>query len=401
MKIYEIGTGYTSIPADKGAATEIVIENLSRALVSLGHDVTVVDIANQNRLPTELPIVEVTMPKGFEATDEALGFRHKLKRVVYSVRLAGVLRRLLNSTCEHVVLHFHNQYNAFFFLKLVPRRLRNRAFMCYTNHSGSWNGEWDEISGVIRRRYFQEAYAQKHADAVLVLNEKTASNLMEHLSVSAERVHLAVNGVDISTYRPLSREEGDAARAKLFSPGAHFVFQSGSVCKNKGQLMSARCLKKRLKEDSNCYFVFAGGIIDAEYLETILDFAKSEGIERQIVYLGEKSPGPELAKLYAAADVCVLPSSYESFGMAALEALSCGTPVLRRSVGRTVAFASEDEGMFSFSDEGEYAALMDRFLDLSEIERELLSKNARNSSVSKYSWEVVARDFVSLLERIR
>lgn len=119
MRIFEIGTGYTSIPADKGAATAIVVDNLSRSLINLGHDVTVVDIEDPNRLPTDLPILEVPMPKGFGVTDEALGIKHKLKRVVYSLKLSGVLKGILREVPdgERAVLHFHNQYNAFFSLK--------------------------------------------------------------------------------------------------------------------------------------------------------------------------------------------------------------------------------------------------------------------------------------------
>ena len=129
MRIFEIGTGYTSIPADKGAATEIVVDNLSRSLIKLGHDVTVVDIEDPNRLPTDLPILEVPMPKGFGATDEALGVKHKLKRVVYSIKLAGVLKRVLRQlpAGEKALLHFPNQYNAFFFYRLVPSRLRKKV----------------------------------------------------------------------------------------------------------------------------------------------------------------------------------------------------------------------------------------------------------------------------------
>lgn len=400
MRIFEIGTGYTSIPADKGAATEIVVENLSRALIARGHDVTVVDIADPRRLPTELPVLEVPMPRGFGATDEALGLRHKLKRVVYSVRLAGTLRRVLEEAEGKVVLHFHNQYNAYFFYRLVPARLRERALVCYTNHSGAWNGEWTEIAATIKRRYFQEAYSQKHADAVLVLNEKTGINLVEHLGIDAERVHLASNGVDTDTYRPLSRDERDTFKAKLLAPGARFVFQCGSVCENKGQLVTLRCLSHSLDTNPNCYFVFAGGVIDSGYLGGIMEYAKSAGLEHQVVYLGEMAPGPELARLYAASDVCVLPSGYEGFSMAALEALSCGTPVLQSSSNRVIGFASEEEGLFRFSDESEYSALMERFLKMPDSERGELSTRSRQCAEDRYAWTRVAGDLTTLLERI-
>ena len=147
MRIFEIGTGYTSIPADKGAATEIVVDNLSRSLIKLGHDVTVVDIEDPNRLPTDLPILEVPMPEGFGATDEALGIKHKLKRIVYSVKLASVLKKELHQlpAGDKVLLHFHNQYNAFFFYKLVPSSLRTKVAVAYTVHSYIWHDDWNVI----------------------------------------------------------------------------------------------------------------------------------------------------------------------------------------------------------------------------------------------------------------
>ena len=116
MKIYEIGTGYTSIPAKMGAATEIVVEELTKAFMSIGQEVTLVDIADSNRLPNKLPIVEVQMPKLFSNTDVQLGIMHKLKRVVYSIALARKLNQIIKKSNETVLIHFHNQYNMYFFL---------------------------------------------------------------------------------------------------------------------------------------------------------------------------------------------------------------------------------------------------------------------------------------------
>ena len=94
MKIYEIGTGYTAIPARRGAATEIVVAELASAFLQMGEQVQVVDIAAEDRAPTSLPIREVPVPRCFRGTDVKLGLMHKLKRVAYSVCLAAVLRRI-------------------------------------------------------------------------------------------------------------------------------------------------------------------------------------------------------------------------------------------------------------------------------------------------------------------
>ena len=59
MTIYEIGTGYTPIPARMGAATEIVVEELTRAFQKQNAPVQIIDIKAKDRPATDLPIREV------------------------------------------------------------------------------------------------------------------------------------------------------------------------------------------------------------------------------------------------------------------------------------------------------------------------------------------------------
>ena len=158
MKIYEIGTGYTPIPAQMGAATEIVVEELTRSFINIGQNVTIIDIKAQNRAKTDLPILEVSVPKMFTKTDVSLGIMHKLKRVVYSLSLANTLKKIIKKSDEKAVLHFHNQYNLYFFLKLVPKKLRDKVTVAYTVHSYIWGTQWDEIKETVNKRYFQEIF---------------------------------------------------------------------------------------------------------------------------------------------------------------------------------------------------------------------------------------------------
>ena len=173
MKIYEIGTGYPSIPAQMGAATEIIVEELTRSFIKLNKDVQIIDIADENRAETDLPIIEVKVPSVFTKADLSLGILHKLKRVVYSVALALKLIRILRQADDEIVLHFHNQYNMFFFLLLVPEKYRKKAKVAYTNHNGYWSLPWEEAEPVLKKRYFQEIECMKKADIVFVLNEQT------------------------------------------------------------------------------------------------------------------------------------------------------------------------------------------------------------------------------------
>ena len=243
MKIYEIGTGYTPIPAQMGAATEIVVEELVKAFQKRNAEVVLLDIQAQQRKANTLPITKVPVPGCFSGTDVKLGMMHKLKRVVYSVALAGKLNRILRESREKVLLHFHNQYNLFFFLKLVPAKIRAKAKIAYTVHSYIWPAPWEEIRETVQKRYFQEIVCVQNADYVLVLNDKTAEHFTRHLGVPAERIHKIGNGVNTDTYSILEEEEREQAKRSLGFDGKRVIFQVGSVCDRKNQFGAVRILK--------------------------------------------------------------------------------------------------------------------------------------------------------------
>ena len=86
MKIYEIATGYTPIPAQIGAATEIVVESLTRAFRNRGIPAEIIDIRSANRPPTDLPIHQVPIPSFLSGADLKLGLRMptvRMERMVF------------------------------------------------------------------------------------------------------------------------------------------------------------------------------------------------------------------------------------------------------------------------------------------------------------------------------
>ena len=381
MKIYEIGTGYTPIPAQMGAATEIVVEELTRSFIQNGVDATIIDISAEKRGELDLPLLEVGVPKKFTGTDVSLGIMHKLKRVVYSIALAGKLKKLLKKETQDVVLHFHNQYNLYFVLKLVPKKLLRKATITYTVHSYIWGAPWEEIEGTVKKKYFQEIACVKNADIVLVLNDITVDHFVNRLGVSKERIHKVLNGVNIHRYAPLEEARVEELKKENDLQGKKVIFQVGSVCPRKNQLGSVEMLTKYLQEHSNVVYQYAGGIIDPEYQQSILDHAKKNNIADQVRYVGELAPGEELNRYYNMADCSVFTSNLESFGLVIIEAISSGTPVV---LGSNLMFDLKG-GYAMYHTEEEFVSQVDAALAGGKISRE-----AYMDVLKKYSWDSVA-----------
>lgn len=390
MKIYEIGTGYTPIPAKMGAATEIVAEELSYALLKSGEDVRIIDICAEDRDKIDIEIEEVQIPSFMRKTNVNLGIMHKLKRVVYSLLLAKKIKKILKKTDEKIVLHFHNQYNMFFYLKCVPKKLREKAISAYTVHSYIWGAQWDEIKETVQKRYFQEIYCVKNADAVLVLNNITAEHFEREFGVDKEKIHKILNGVNTEKYSPLSfgkiaeLKEGNGFKNKKI------IFQVGSVCERKNQLWTVKALCEYLKKNRDVIFIYAGGIIDYEYSQTITAFAAENGIEKQVIYAGELSPGEELNNYYNMADCFVFTSTLESFGLVIVEAISAGVTAI---VGSNLMF-NLDGGYRMYHSEDEFIEAVDCIITSDESKGSAIADFAKS-----YDWNSVAQKHIEIFEK--
>ena len=387
MKIYEIGTGYTPIPAKVAAATESVVEELTKAFMQKKIDVEVIDISANDRVPNSLPITEVKVPSIFTKSDISLGIIHKVKRVVYSVALALKLKKILKQTDQKPVLHFHNQYNIYFFLKLVKKELRDKAIIAYTNHNGFWSLPYEEAKSTLQSRYFQEIEGMKNADLIFVLNPKMKNNIVENLGIDENKVIRINNGVNTDVYAPLSSEQIEKVKEKLNLKNKRIILQVGSVNENKGQGRAVKMIAPLLRENSDTVFAFAGDIVSQEYYQEVLRTAKEEKVENQVVYLGTFSPGEEMNGLYNIADTAIFVSRYEGFSLACVESISAGVPVVLCS-----------DSLSSFGDGSILAERQDvadrirQLLNDGDLLKEL-KQAARKNAVENFTWSKTAQKY--------
>lgn len=396
MKIYEIGTGYTSIPARMGAATEIVVEELTKSLQADGQAVTLIDIKDPHRLPNDLPIVEVKVSSIFTKTDVALGIMHKLKRVAYSLALAKKLKKLVKEDPDDVVLHFHNQYNLFFFLKRTSAALRSKVKIAYTVHSYIWHGDWSDIGETVKNRYFQEIAAMKAADVVYVLNERTRENIRDHVGIDEKKLCLIDNGVNTDVYHPLTEQAIREVKTGLGLDGKKIFIQIGSVCDRKNQLGALELLLPLMEQDKDIAYVYAGGIIDQPYQDQIVAFAQAHGLVDRVRYLGEVAPGKELNAYYSMAEAMLFPSKQEGFSLVVIEAMSAGTPVI---VHERLQFRLSDRCL-TYSDQASFEAMVEHQI-LDQEKQKMNASAARASVLEAYSWNKVARDYLDTIALCR
>ena len=399
MKIIEIGTGYTSIPAQMGAATEIVVEELTRSLRKMGEDVSIVDVEDQNRAPTDLPIVESFMPR-FLSTKSVvkLGIVHKLKRVLYSISLTRTLHRLIKSIpeSEKIILHFHNQYNMFFFEKLTSSKIRKRVSIGYTVHSYIWFGDWESIKGTAKKKYFQEMYCCKHADCVYVLNSLVKKMMADNIGVNSEKVKQIINGVNIDTYNEKSAKQEIIERieSQYNLKDKKIILQVGSVCDRKNQLDSVKRLTPLMKQNKDIVFAYAGGIIDGLYQNAIIEYAKKEGIGNQVIYLGEIVPGPELNAFYTLSKIGIVNSKSEAFALVIAESLSISRPVfIGANLLDNLALWRDHEGKGILKITDNFLNDINHLLSDTSYYRQMQDKG-RDLITSHFSWDVAAKQYL-------
>lgn len=378
MKIFEIATGYTSIPARVGAATEVVVEELGRSFVNDSTDVAVMDIQDRQRPAMPFPILEIPMPAFLLKTAYSLGVFHKLKRVWYSLALAWKLFAVLRPAQDKMVLHFHNQYNFFFSYRLLGGLMKKKTVMAYTVHSYIWSLPWEQIDGLVQKKYFMEIFAMRNAHVVFVLNETIARVLQERIGIPAGKIRLIPNGVNTSVYNKLPAEPRQGKR----------LVHVGSVCARKNQLGIIKDLLPLLKA-KDIEFHFAGGIVDKDYKTRIDTFCASESLDNAVHYVGELKPGADLNEFYNTGDAFIFDSESEAFSLVLLEAMSTGLPVLLHQRQKMGFLEALRNGIRYYDRDTLPSVISQLFNDTSRLAK--ARDDAREAVVAHYSWDHVAR----------
>lgn len=179
-------------------------------------------------------------------------------------------------------------------------------------------GAW----GVNPEVYAIEKEGMEVADVVIAVSELTKNIIVREYGIAPEKVRVVYNGIDETT-----SPSSDAALprlSKLKKSGYRLVLFLGRVTLQKGPDYFLRAAKRVLDRNPQVLFILSGsGDMESETMR----LAAELGISGHVMFTGFLH-GAERHEVYAAADLFVMPSVSEPFGITALEAMKLGTPVL-------------------------------------------------------------------------
>ncbi len=247
-----------------------------------------------------------------------------------------------------------------------------------------------------------EKQVLRRVDRVVVATLAELTQLRFLYKADASKMVVIPPGVDVSHFYPIPADE-----ARMFiglKPDDRMILFVGRIEPLKGVdtlLEAMSCLK--VKEPRKVHLAIIGGEPDADSetmtaeMTRLMNLCEVLGLDQSVVFLGKRDQD-KLPYYYSAAEVVVMPSHYESFGMVALEAMACGTPVIASEVGGLAYLVRDGETGFTIPAE-EPETLCDKLSWLLN-DRELHAKmSAQAADYAKaYAWEKIAKQVVEVYE---
>lgn len=248
-----------------------------------------------------------------------------------------------------------------------------------------------------------ETRLYREADVVVATTPDQVDLLLGDYAVPSDKLRMIPPGYDDTRFFPVGASTRELARQKLGFEGK-VVLSLGRIARNKGYDLLIRAFAEVVAREPDTRLVLAIGgerlePAEEQILGACRALASELGVSERVSFTGFV-PDENLAELYRAADVFVLSSRYEPFGMTAVEAMACGTPTVVTTHGglfRTLRFGIS--GLFADTFDA-----MDLGITILKPLRhpplaERLSRYGAETARSLFTWTGVAQQLLNALEQ--
>lgn len=254
-------------------------------------------------------------------------------------------------------------------------------------------------------RIHVEGELAQQADLLIASTQDEAGDLVDSYGADPDRVAVVAPGVDLGMFHPVDRAE---ARGKIGYGSERLLLFVGRLERLKGVEVAIRALsllRDRRHDDVRLLILGEdareGGGRDGEESEKerLKAVASAMGVRDRVDFVGSVAHH-ELPYFYGAADICVMPSYSESFGLVALEAQACGCPVVAADVSGLRSVVRDDVSGYLIGghDPAEYAERIGRILSDPELAQQM---GRRGSMLAqRFSWLRTADRLDELFEGV-
>ena len=297
-----------------------------------------------------------------------------------------------NENTQYDVLHSHYWLSGAAALHLSHRWDIPHIIMFHTLAHLKQLANPDEAEPLIRlemeRRLIQQA------DCIIASTNDERIQIIRHCGSTPGQVRVIPCGIDLKLFRPQDQLQ---ARIKLgLGPLEPVLLFVGRLDPFKGPDLLLRSAAM-MEEKAQIVIVGGKSSRDKDTLQ-LKELARQLKISKRVRFI-DAQPQYKLPIIYSAADVTVVPSYHESFGLAAVKSLACSTPVVAtRAGGLTTVVQNQETGFLVPRSPGFFAERLDSLLQNPTILKEM--SRAARPSVLQFSWKNVANMVQNMYEDV-
>ena len=231
-----------------------------------------------------------------------------------------------------------------------------------------------------------EAWLNYEAWRVICCSDYMVGHVRTIFGLPNDKLDMIPNGVDTGTYDSIEEDLTDF-RAKFALPEEKIILYVGRLVFEKGIQVLINAVPKILSKANAKFIIVGSGYMK----EQLLGIVRGMGLEHKVLFQGFMDE-PSLLRLQKCADVSVVPSLFEPFGIVALEAMAAKSPVVVSDTGGMSEIVDHDKtGVKVYPNNPDSLAWGINKILLDDKYRDLIKENAYRVVQEKYGWDTIAQ----------
>jgi len=311
--------------------------------------------------------------------------KNPLKELLYSIKLNNSLNELIRKYNIDIA-HFHGVLGGVFLLrKLKVPVVYTAHHTCIQQYKKIKKRRLKLVSRWLLSLLEKKSY--KIADRIIAVSDFTRRAIVNGYKIDPKKIKVIPNGVDLKKFY---KDE----TIKKIKNSLLFV---GRLEKRKGIDFLVESMPLIIKENPKVKLFIAGR---GKLLQKLKQFFKKNKILQNVDFLGFISD-KDLVKWYNRAELVIVPSILEGFGITVIEAMACGTPVIGTNVEgiKGVIENNRNGVLVEYGNKKELASQIIRLLNSSQL-RGKLAREGFKTVQEKYNWDNIVKDTICLYEKI-